>query len=265
MHRLKASKAGNSIRVNAEALQLFRPENLLRLFEHLPQVYFYMKDNNSTWVECNAATLSLFNMAQKSDVVGKTDRAFYPENIAAEIIADDHSVILSGKPIIDKLEVIIDERGRLLWVLTTKLPARDDQGKICGLMGMTRPVASSNTLPDGYRHMAQVINYVDENYRNPIEVSFLASLAGLSHSHFRKQFARMFKISPQKFITRIRVQTAAKMLSNTNETIVDIAMKCGFCDQSYFTRQFSSIMGVTPKKYRDRWGTSSTLIPNGSK
>jgi AraC-like DNA-binding protein len=244
---------------SVDAIQLARPENLLRMFEHLPQIYFYLKDKNSTWVECNAATLSLFNTALKSDVVGKTDRAFYPENIAAEIIADDRSVIRSGEPIIDKLEVIVDERGRLLWVLTTKLPAYDDQGEICGVMGMTRPVASSNMLPDGYRHMVQVIDYVDENYRNPIEVSFLAELAGLSHSYFRKQFSRVFKISPQKFITRIRVQTAAKMLSNGNETIVDIAMKCGFCDQSYFTRQFSSIMGTTPKKYRDRRGTSSAI------
>ena len=230
------------------------PDNLPEILDHLADVYFYVKDVNSKWQECNSATLTLFNAAHKSDVLGKADWDFYPEQIAREIIEDDRSVIESGRPIVDKLEVIVDESGHLLWVLTTKTPARNKRGEICGVMGLTRPVGTTDMLPDGYRQFSRVIDHVEEHYRSALEISDLARIAGLSESHFRKRFMKLFKISPLKFITRIRVQTAAKLLLSSDAPIADIALKCGFCDQSYLTRQFSSFFGMTPKKYRDRLG-----------
>ena len=230
------------------------PDNLPEILDHLADVYFYVKDVNSKWQECNSATLTLFNAAHKSDVLGKADWDFYPEQIAREIIEDDRSVIETGRPIVNKLEVIVDEGGHLLWVLTTKTPARNRQGEICGVMGLTRPVGTTDMLPNGYRQFSKVIDHVEEHYRSALEVSELARIAGLSESQFRKRFMKLFKISPLKFITRIRVQTAAKLLLSSDAPIADIALKCGFCDQSYLTRQFSSFFGMTPKKYRDRLG-----------
>jgi AraC-like DNA-binding protein len=230
------------------------PDNLPEILDHLADVYFYVKDVNSKWQECNSAILTLFNAAHKSDVLGKADWDFYPEQIAREIIQDDRSVIESGRPIVNKLEVIVDESGHLLWVLTTKTPARNKQGEICGVMGLTRPVGTTHMLPSSYRQFSKVIDYVEEHYRSALEISELARIAGLSESQFRKRFMKLFKISPLKFITRIRVQTAAKLLLSSDAPIADIALKCGFCDQSYLTRQFSSFFGMTPKKYRDRLG-----------
>ena len=230
------------------------PDNLPEILDHLADVYFYVKDVNSKWQECNSAILTLFNAAHKSDVLGKADWDFYPEQIAREIIEDDRSVIETGRPIVNKLEVIVDEGGHLLWVLTTKTPARNRQGEICGVMGLTRPVGTTDMLPNGYRQFSKVIDHVEEHYRSALEISELARIAGLSESQFRKRFMKLFKISPLKFITRIRVQTAAKLLLSSDAPIADIALKCGFCDQSYLTRQFSSFFGMTPKKYRDRLG-----------
>jgi AraC-like DNA-binding protein len=239
---------------NRDAAIRCDPNNLPEILDHLADVYFYVKDVNSKWQACNAATLTLFNAAHKSDVLGKADWDFYPEQIAREIIEDDRSVIESGRPIIDKLEVIVDEGGHLLWVLTTKTPARNKRGEICGVMGLTRPVGTTDMLPDGYRQFSRVIDHVEEHYRSALEISELARIASLSESQFRKRFMKLFKISPLRFITRIRVQTAAKLLLSSDASIADIALKCGFCDQSYLTRQFSSFFGMTPKKYRDRLG-----------
>jgi AraC-like DNA-binding protein len=230
------------------------PDNLPEILDHLADVYFYVKDIESRWQECNSATLTLFNASRKSDVLGKTDWDFYPAEIAREIIQDDRSVIESGRPIVNKLEVIVNEAGRLLWVLTTKTPARTRDGEICGVMGLTRPVGTTDLLPEGYRQFSKVIAHVEERYRSSLEVSELARIACLSESQFRKRFVKLFKISPSKFINRIRVQTAAKLLLSSKEPISDIASQCGFCDQSYFTRQFSHFFGLTPKRYRDRLG-----------
>ena len=230
------------------------PDNLPEILDHLADVYFYVKDVNSKWQECNSATLTLFNASRKAEVLGKTDWDFYPEQIAREIIQDDRSVIESGRPIVNKLEVIVDESGRLLWVLTTKTPARNRQNQICGLIGLTRPVGATDMLPESYRQFSKVIDHVEQHYRTALEVSELARIACLSESQFRKRFVKLFKISPVKFINRIRVQTAAKLLLSSDAPLAEIALKCGFCDQSYFTRQFSHFFGLTPKRYRDRLG-----------
>jgi PAS domain S-box-containing protein len=243
--------------VRAEVLPC-NPDNLPEILDHLADVYFYVKDVESRWQECNSATLTLFNASRKSEVLGKTDWDFYPEEIAREIIQDDRSVIESGRPIVNKLEVIVNEAGRLLWVLTTKAPARSRDGRICGVMGLTRPVGTTDLLPEGYRQFSKVIVYVEERYRSSLEVSELARIACLSESQFRKRFVKLFKISPSKFINRIRVQTAARLLLSSKEPISAIALQCGFCDQSYFTRQFSHFFGLTPKRYRDRLGKRST-------
>ena len=171
-------------------------------------------------------------------------------------------MIETGVPIINKLEVIVDQAGRLLWVLTTKTAARDKHGRICGLMGLTRAVDTTDMLPEGYRQFSKVITHVEERYKTSLEVSELARIACLSESQFRKRFVKMFKISPSKFVNRIRVQTAAKLLLSGDDPIAEIALQCGFCDQSYFTRQFSSFFGLTPKRYRDRGGKrcSSELV-----
>lgn len=233
----------------------FNPVNIADLFEHLDDVYFYLKDAESRWLSCNAANLALFNAVDRSEIIGKSDWDFYPEQIAREIIEDDRQVIQTGKPLIDKFEVIIDEYFRLIWVSTTKIPALDAQGRICGLMGLTRVVDTTGMLPAGTERFARVIAHIEHNYRGTLEVSELAKIACLSESQFRKRFAKLFKMSPQKFITRIRVQTAAKLLTAGSVPLAEVALQCGFCDQSYFTRQFSTFFGVTPKKYRDRWAS----------
>jgi AraC-like DNA-binding protein len=233
----------------------FSPANFADLFEHLADVYFYIKDAESRWLGCNAANLALFNAIDRSEIIGKTDWDFYPEQIAREIIEDDRQVIQTGMPLIDKFEVIIDEYSRLIWVSTTKIPALDAQGRVCGLMGLTRVVDTTGMLPGGAERFSRVIAHVEQNYRGTLEVSELARIACLSESQFRKRFVRLFKMSPQKFITRIRVQTAAKLLAAGSLPLAEVALQCGFCDQSYFTRQFSIFFGVTPKKYRDRWAS----------
>lgn len=236
----------------AGSLPAFNPVNVAELFEHLDDVFFYIKDVESRWLDCNAANLALFNAVDRSEIIGKIDWDFYPEQIAREIIEDDRQVIQTGRPLIDKFEVIIDEYFRLIWVSTTKIPARDAEGRICGLMGVTRIVDTTGMLPEGSGRFAEVITHIEQNYRGALEVSALAEIACLSESQFRKRFARLFKMSPQKFITRIRVQTAAKLLAVGSAPLAEVALQCGFCDQSYFTRQFSGFFGISPKKYRDR-------------
>lgn len=151
---------------------------------------------------------------------------------------------------VNRVEVILDSSGHLVWVSTNKLPLFDRAGKIVGLMGTTRVLSRSTDLPVGFRSFAVAITYVQEHLHEDIRMNDLAALTHLSPSQFRKRFRALFHLSPREFVLRTRLQTAAQRLSMTRDPIIYIALDCGFASQSYFTAQFRAFFGISPNKYR---------------
>jgi AraC-like DNA-binding protein len=228
--------------------------NVEEMFDLLPDIYFYIKDSNCRWVMCNTACLRLLNFRNQAEVYGATDGDFYPPRIAEMIYQDDRDVIDNNRRIINRTELIVDETGHLIWVSTNKLPLMGVEGNVAGLMGTTRVLSRSEQLPDEYQQFRDVIDHIQDHVADRIDVRELAQIACLSDSHFRKRFRAQFRLSPQEFVLRTRLQAASKMLISTDEPIVTIALACGFNDQSYFTRQFSRFFEQSPKRYRATWG-----------
>ncbi|MFZ3085823.1 MAG: PAS domain-containing protein, partial [Candidatus Hydromicrobium sp.] len=73
------------------------------------------------------------------DFIGKTDLDFHPQEKAKEYFEGDNLVMKSGKPIIDKVEKVI-ESGKEFWTSTSKIPWYDRNGNIIGTMGISRDV-----------------------------------------------------------------------------------------------------------------------------
>jgi len=100
------------------------------------------------------------------------------------------------------------------------------------------------------RQLAQAMQFMRDNIDQPIRLSQLASLAGLSSS----QFGRAFKVStgttPHKWFLDARIDCAKAMLADRNRNLVDIALETGFSEQSHFTRAFRSVTGSTPHAWR---------------
>ena len=223
------------------------------VFDNLPDVLFYIKDANSRWVTCNRASLKFLNFAQVSDVMGAVEHDFFPKIIADAIQADDWDVISNNRKIINRTELIVDETGFLTWVSTSKTPLLAKEGHVAGLAGTTQVLHRLDDLPDDYQPFQSVMAYIQKNIEKTILINELASLSGLSESQFRKRFKALFRLSPQEFILRARLQRGAKLLSSTNLVLSRVALKCGFCDQSYFTKQFRNFFGIPPKRYRQIW------------
>lgn len=223
------------------------------MFDILPDIYFYIKDSECQFVLCNDATLKLFNLKKKSEIVGKTEYDFFPTRMADPIRHDDLEIMRTGVAIVKRTEVIVDENGQLTWVSTSKLPLYGRAENVLGLMGTTRVLSRTDMLPENYLQFAPVIEFIQSNYHQSIDVANLAAMSHLSVSQFRKRFRQLFNLAPQQFILKVRVQAACHLLSNSDESLATIAAKCGFCDQSYFTRQFSAFLDISPKKYRDTW------------
>ena len=124
-------------RVAAEAIATER--QLLRtLIDLLPET-FYVKDLDSRFLIANEALAKHFGVESPSQILGKTDRDFYPAESAAEFRAQELKVF-AGEPIIDHEGRGTGPNGKACIHLTTKVPFQDSQGRIQGLVGIGRDI-----------------------------------------------------------------------------------------------------------------------------
>ncbi len=129
-------------RVLAEQV-LANERNLLRtLIDNLPDTIF-VKDVNSRLVIDNSAHQKMLRADSPEEVVGKTDFDFFPRELATAYHNDEKQVIQSGQPLINREEPFIEPDGRQRWLLTTKIPVRDPQGMITGIVGINHDITES--------------------------------------------------------------------------------------------------------------------------
>ena len=136
---------------------------LLTLINNLPD-YVSVKDRESRFLLTNTANARVIGVQNPNDLVGRSDRDFYPRAEAEEYIADERSVVETGSPLINKEEKSFDDAGNRRWTLTTKLPLRDAQGKIVGLISTGRDITEHKYAEERIEDLAR---FPDEN-PNPV-------------------------------------------------------------------------------------------------
>ncbi len=98
--------------------------------------------------------------------------------------------------------------------------------------------------------LRQVSEYIDVHMNEDISLIDLATLSGMSASHFGRLFKKSVGKTPSQYMTHCRIERAKQLLSHPITQISDISHQLGFYDQSQFTTTFRKWVGVTPKKYR---------------
>jgi AraC-like DNA-binding protein len=104
--------------------------------------------------------------------------------------------------------------------------------------------------------IGKALDYMRENLHRDITRDETAQHAGISPSHFSHLLKQRTGRSFTELLRQCRVDLACELLGKTKETLATIAQRCGFCDQSYFTRVFRDVKGMTPGNFRDQ-ATSS--------
>ena len=108
-----------------------------------------------------------------------------------------------------------------------------------------------NTFSPHYELIASVKSYIEENYDKDISNKAIADHFGYHPYYLNTIFCDCEKTTIHKYIDKIRLKNARKMLLNFNIQITDIANLCGFNDASHFYKFFKKYMGITPKQYRN--------------
>ena len=112
-------------------------------------------------------------------------------------------------------------------------------------------ITYSNKLRLPERDLAELtMKYIHRNYGQRLTIKELCVYFHCSKSTLINSFEQRFHISVNKYITKFRLEQAKELLVNSNSTICDIALRCGFADQGYFSKVFQKELGMTPSAFR---------------
>ncbi len=120
--------------------ELFKEKYLLNsLIDTIPD-NIYFKDSESRFIRINKLMAKRFGLNDPQEALGKTDFDFFDEEHARPAFEDEQRIIATGEPIIGLEEKEVWPDGHISWVSTTKMPSRDKNGGIMGIMGISRDI-----------------------------------------------------------------------------------------------------------------------------
>ena len=218
------------------------------LFDVLPDVVFFVKDGEGRYTHANLTLVARLGFKRRQQIVGRRVAEVFPDPLGGAYAAQD-SRVLAGELIEDHLEVHLFPNRAPGWCLTCKRPLREG-GTIQGLVGISRDLGQPDGRHPTYDRLRCAFTYLQEHYASTVRMRTLADLADLSVAQLERHFRRVFQLTPQQVLGKLRIEAAMRMLRGA-ESVASIGAACGFADQSAFARRFKATVGMTPREYRE--------------
>ncbi|MBE9033139.1 helix-turn-helix transcriptional regulator [filamentous cyanobacterium LEGE 11480] len=103
----------------------------------------------------------------------------------------------------------------------------------------------------GDRRLKSVLDYIEAHLDENLGLQDFATLTGLSQCHFATMFKQSMGVAPYRYVLQQRLERAKQYLQSSNQRIHEIALDCGFADQSHLTKHFRKSVGMTPRQFRN--------------
>lgn len=190
-------------------------------------------------------------------------RAMYPlpklfEDISRELGLDQ------GAPYFPQAVVHDEQLAQMLRLTFNTLTQSDNRllretliysamVKLVSRHGKRRFAANQSQI--GKQQLALVKQFLDEQPAADVSLQDLASIAGISACNLLRQFQRSFGLPPHAYQIQSRLRLAQQLIRRGHK-ILDVALDCGFHDQSHFHRHFKRALGITPGKYAKAVGNN---------
>lgn len=232
--------------------QLANPHVSEEVFDEIGDTVYFIKDEGGRYVTVNEALVRRCGKASKDELIGKTAREVFPPPLGEDFTRQDLALLAGGPDIRGRLELHLYPGGESGWCLTWKKALRRPDGKTVGLSGISRDLSSSAESAEDLRALSELLEYISAHLSESLSLPVLSQATGLSPFQIGQRMKRVFGLSPHQFIIRSRIEAARHELSQSKQSLAEIAFACGFSDQSAFTRQFKRSVGLTPKAYRDQ-------------
>lgn len=221
-----------------------------RIFDFLPGVFFFVKDESGRTMFVSQSILDLYQMNDESEMLGLTDYDLNPVVMAENYVRDDQRVLSGELKQVERLELWFDRLGMPDWFVVTKLPVRSKTGRISGVMGMLRRASENDKQLPVFQTVAKAVELIRRDFEKAIRIEAVAERCGQSLRQLQRHFQSAFGTTPQEFLIKTRILSACRLLEESRLSVGEIALKCGFVDASAFTQQFRARTGKTPITYR---------------
>ena len=230
--------------------QLAEPFTAEALFDQIPETVFFIKDAGGRYLCVNDTLVVRCGRRSKSQLLGRTPSEIFGEELGRGYEAQDREVLRSGRQLIGKLELHVYQPKGMGWCLTHKLPLHGRDGRVVGLVGVSRDLAAPDLKDRDLGQIAATLEGARSRLEAPPSVKEMAVSASLSVYQLDRRMKRLFGLSTGQWLLKQRIEHACQELVETQLPIVRIALDCGYADQSAFTRQFRRTTGYTPSEFR---------------
>lgn len=244
-----------------DGLNTFRPRCLAELVEHfsllmplfnrIPSLVFFVKDEEAKYVLANQTLATRCNLASVQELLGKTSTDIFDSKFGHSYTEQDFLVLQEGAKILDKLELHSYRSGQPGWCLTHKLPIYDAHEKVIGMFGVSLDIhPEESNQPETNERIFNAVRHIRQYYDQSISVEALAKLANISISQFDRTFKKLFQMTPTQYIQKVRLERAIELLKQ-DLSITEISVLSGYSDHSAFSRQFKQLTGLSPSQFKE--------------
>ena len=216
------------------------------LVDGVPQVMASAKGVDGRYVFVNSGFCDRVGLPVER-VLGLRVTDLFAREMAASYARQDEEVLRTGAPLRGHLELIVRADGSLGWYVTNKSVLLDGDERVGVAVLSVDLNAQVNSAHAG---LAEVIDAVRRDIHRRWRVAEMAEFAGLSSTQLERLCRRTLGIPPQKLLQRLRLEHAVHLITTSRMSLGEVAAECGFYDQASFTKQFRSVLGLTPGAYR---------------
>lgn len=182
--------------------QLATERHFLRsVIDNLPD-FIYLKDTEGRYLLDNAAHLRWLGFSDHTEVLGKSVFDFYPPEVAQHLHEDDQAIFQSGMALVNHEERLTDRDGDVRWVLTTKVPWRDEDGHVLGLVCISRDITGQKVAEENLKQA-----YADLA-RSREEVLGAMGKIQAAHNELRQVQLQLIEAEKMKSIGRLAAGVA---------------------------------------------------------
>ena len=232
------------------ALALARTLTADDLFDAVADTVYFVKDRDGRYTAVNQTLVTRTGRPDKAALIGHTADEVFPGALGRRIAEQDRAITEQGRILTAELELHLHADGGEGWCLTWKTPLRAADGAIVGLFGMSRDVRPGADGTEETRTLSQALAHARAHLDRPLRIADLAAQAGLSAFRFDQRIRQLFGMSAGQWVTRLRIDHARDRLRHSATPISEIAIECGYADQTAFSRQFRKTVHLSPARYR---------------
>lgn len=155
-------------RVNRRTRELAETRQMLQtILNTIPQRVFW-KDINGRFLGCNLAFAKDAGLSSPEEIIGKTDHDLNWRTMADKYLSDDRKVIETGQPKLEFEEEQLRPDGTMAWLLTSKVPLRDQDGRIIGVLGTYSDITEHKRAEQAMEEMGNLLQTMLDNMPDPI-------------------------------------------------------------------------------------------------